>query len=319
MSALDRSTPRGLTALALSLILGQSLILGLPLILGLSLAGCAEGGRPGAREAPSTSTGPVLATTYPLAFAASWMLDGVKEVELLPPAGTDPLHWRPSRDALGRLRAAPLVVLNGAGAEPWLDVASLPRSRCVDTTAALAGALIAGEERAHRHGPAGEHTHAAPRPHTWLDPQLFGLQVRELAGSLERRFPDARASIRARLAQLGERLDELDRGWSALAPALRDRPLHAFDDSYVYLARRYDLTLVPIDRKFAPPPEQGMLWVEDAESGRAWAAAAPELEIVRVDALGALDREDAAAGLDFISVQRRAQSALAGRLGVELP
>lgn len=307
MSALDRSTPRGLRAL------------GLCLILGLFLAGCAESGRAGTPEAPSTPTGPVLATTYPLAFAASWLLDGGTEVELLLPAGSDPLHWRPSRDALGRMRAAPLVLLNGAGAEPWLDVASLPRSRCVDTTGALAGELIAGEERAHRHGPAGEHTHAAPRPHTWLDPKLFGLQVRELAGSLERRFPDARASIRARLAQLAERLDELDRGWSALAPALRDRPPYTFDDTYVYLARRYDLTLNPIDRELSAPPGPGMLWVVDAESERAWAAAAPELEVVRVDALGALAREDAAAGLDFISVQRRAQSALAGRLGVELP
>ena len=87
--------------------------------------------------------------------------DSVELVNLLPD-GADPVSFAPSGDQVALAQAADLVLLNGAGLEGWVQTASLPQDKVVDT--ALGIELIELEGPVHSHGKDGDHSHGDVDP-----------------------------------------------------------------------------------------------------------------------------------------------------------
>ncbi len=185
----------------------------------------------------------VAATSWPVA----WLVEQI--------AG-DRVDWRgrsmldlergqaPSADQLLELATADRIFVQGAGWETWREIASLPESRVVDTTAGVV--LIEEEGPTHSHGAEGEHSHRRPIPGTWLDPELFRGQARKVMEALVGASHDEAAK-----ALLVERHAALDRTLVTLAADLRSVLSAAPSGSHwgsagpglEYLARGYGLEL----------------------------------------------------------------------------
>lgn len=209
------------------------------------LAGCSREPAPAAGNTEHGEPAATIVTSnYPLYFATTRLLEGIESAPdvVFPTIDGDPTYWTPAPEQVQLLQSAELIVLNGANAEPWLDLVSLDESRFFDTTAGLADRLIPLEDAVrHQHGPEGEHSHQGYAFTTWLDPGLLAGQARALADRLVQVVPAEEARLRQNLASLEADLSDLDNRLAAAFEPLRGRPVLFSHPVYQYLERRYGI------------------------------------------------------------------------------
>ena len=144
----------------------------------LLVAACGvDGEQVSGENGPATEPKKALVVTsnYPLYFFASRIAEGVDAAPMIvfPDIEGDPTFWTPGAEQIQLLQSADMVILNGAGAEPWLDLITINQRHLLDTSANILDRLIPLEDTvAHQHGPEGEHSHQGTAFTTWLDPKL---------------------------------------------------------------------------------------------------------------------------------------------------
>jgi zinc transport system substrate-binding protein len=181
-------------------------------------------------------------THYPLEYAVSRLGGSRVEVRFRGRDAGDPAYWRPDTDDIVAMQDSDLIVVNGAGYEPWLVDVSLPVSRLVDTTAPWADRLVDLEETVtHSHGPEGDHDHGGTAFTTWLDLSLFARQVETTAEAMKRRWPEHATEFSRRAAELVAELEALDAEFETAAAQLRGRVFAFSHPVYQYLQARYGL------------------------------------------------------------------------------
>ena len=185
----------------------------------------------------------IRAANAPLAAFAAFIAGDAADVEMVLPEGADPTVWQPGIAELTAMQQADLILLNGAGFEPWAERVSLPRARVVNTSRNFADSFIAVEGVTHSHGEEPEHSHGATAPNTWLDFTQAAAQASAIAQALERARPAEASAVRARLQDLQSELAELDAEAMALGEQLEGRALLARHPGFEYFARRYGLDL----------------------------------------------------------------------------
>lgn len=180
-----------------------------------------------ARHKCTTTT--VLATTYPVYVAAQRIVgdnSDVITVSRLDGAASGCLHDYQLSPADRRLtQEAELILLNGAGAEPFLD-GLVEEGKCVDTSAGV-DLLCADHEHAE-----GEHHEEEQNEHLWLSPARYAKQVEAVRDALCALDPEKaevyRQNAAAYLAEIAAIAADL--------PDLSGRPCVLFHDSMSYLA-----------------------------------------------------------------------------------
>jgi zinc transport system substrate-binding protein len=223
-------------------------------LLLLLLAACGDSGP--SEEAGAAGPPTVCVVNYPLRYFAERI--GADDVRVVfPEIEGDPAFWKPDGEAIAAFQQADLILLNGAEYAKWVPHASLPESRCVDTSAAFAKDFIHIEGViTHAHGPTGKHAHGGIAFTTWLDPAQAIAQARAIQAAFLRRWPgggfEARfAALRADLLELASRLEEV----APKGPGVASHPV------YQYLARRYGMNLKSVHwEPDEAPGEEG--WAE---------------------------------------------------------
>jgi zinc transport system substrate-binding protein len=208
------------------------------------VAGCGGNGPVEVSQVPEGTTDRLVVYTvnYPLAHFAQRIGGDLVEVVFPAPSDGDPALWSPDAETIAAYQSADLILLNGADYAKWVQRATLPGSRVVDTGAAITDRLIElGGVTTHSHGPEGEHEHGGWAFTTWLDPDLAGLQAEAVAASLIAARPSSEAEINQRFGALSDELRELDQRLAAAAEAIGDEPLLFSHPVYQYLIRRYEL------------------------------------------------------------------------------
>jgi len=193
-----------------------------------------------AAEKPKSAL--VVTSNYPLYFFASRITEGIDVAPeiVFPDIDGDPAFWTPGAEQIQLLQSADVVILNGAGAEPWLNLVTLDRRQLLDTTAKIADRLIPLEDSVrHQHGPEGEHSHQGTAFTTWLDPQLAIAQAQALTNAVVDLAPAAEDQFRDNMAKLERELIELDTRLAGIFAQLEDRPVLFSHPVYQYLQRRY--------------------------------------------------------------------------------
>jgi zinc transport system substrate-binding protein len=184
----------------------------------------------------------IYTVNYPLAYFAERIGGELVEVTFPAPADIDPAYWNPGPEEIAAYQQADLILLNGATYAKWVERASLPASRTVDTGAGFADRWIELEEgTVHSHGLEGEHSHTGWAFTTWLDPGLAMTQAEAVAEAIERQRPASTAEIQSSLAALQADWQELDRSLAAAAEQIAGRPLLFSHPVYQYFERRYGL------------------------------------------------------------------------------
>jgi zinc transport system substrate-binding protein len=200
---------------------------------------------PAVEAAPKTGPVEVRVSSFP----AEWLVRrvGGKQVTVknVLPVGEDPPFWAPSGDVVASVQQAELIVANGAGFEKWMETATLPADRVVDSAKGLD--LIHVQGKTHSHGKGGEHSHAGTDPHTWSDPLGYAQQAEAVHAALVRVRPDQKSVFDGNLAALKQDLSDLDRELKdALTPG-KGLKMAANHPAFNYLARRYDLDIHSFD------------------------------------------------------------------------
>jgi zinc transport system substrate-binding protein len=235
----------------------------------------------------------VYVVHYPLRYFAERIGGEHVRVVLPAPADVDPAHWSPDAETVAAYQGADLILLNGAGYARWVERASLPRTRLVDTSASFRDRLIPLDAAtSHIHGPEGAHTHADLAFTTWLDPALAVLQARAIADAFAKARPEHAAAFGAGLAALESALGELDAKLGEAARAIDENPLLFSHPVYQYFARRYSLNARSLHWEPEEPPDEHAwraleeLLAEHPARWIIWEAAPSEATARRLDALG---------------------------------
>ncbi|MBW2716368.1 MAG: zinc ABC transporter substrate-binding protein, partial [Deltaproteobacteria bacterium] len=135
---------------------------------------------------------------------------------------------------------ADLILLNGPGHTRWVERASLPSRKMLDTSVSFRDRLIElQDEINHMHGPEGTHVHARTAKTTWLDPLLAIEQARAITDALIRIRPQHTDAFLERFAALEADLHKLDARFTEAAEAIADAPVLFSHPVYQYFERRY--------------------------------------------------------------------------------
>jgi zinc transport system substrate-binding protein len=172
----------------------------------------------GSAGSPAKET--LVASFYPLAYAAEEVGNGGVDVENLTPAGAEPHDLEVSPQDVAAIREADLVLLLGRGFQPQLeDAAGTGKKvlRLLDTP----GLALR---------PDGD-------PHVWLDPLRYAKIVGRIGQALQR--PDAAARLQARLR-------DLDGEYRTGLAHCERHEIVTSHEAFGYLAERYGLEQVAI-------------------------------------------------------------------------
>jgi zinc transport system substrate-binding protein len=187
-------------------------------VFALTVAGLAVGCRGSGDHSGSRET--VVASFYPLAFAAEQVGGEAVSVENLTPPGAEPHDLEVSPSDVSKIKSADLVLLLGHGFQPQLEDAA---GSGPDVVALLDTPAL--------------DLHPDGDPHVWLDPIRY-LKIVERLGAVLRR-PAAASRLLARLSKLDR---EYRRG---LADCAR-RDIVTSHEAFSYLAERYGLHQIAV-------------------------------------------------------------------------
>ena len=204
----------------------------------------------------------VYVVNYPLQHFAERIAGDRASVVFPAPPDEDPAFWQPDVETIAAFQAADLILVNGATYAKWLETASLPKSKVVDTSRSFAADYIEIKDDAvHSHGPAGEHSHAGTAFTTWLDFRQAARQAEAVLEGLIRLLPDHQDAFEQRYAELKQELLALDERLDSLVGPRREQPLLASHPVYQYFARRYGLNLQSVLWEPDVMPDDGQ-WAE---------------------------------------------------------
>lgn len=199
------------------------------------------------------SSGPVLkvlATFFPLQDWAAAVGGDKANVSLLVPVSIDVHEFEPSPAAIQAISEANILVLNGAGLEPWamdaIAAASNPHLIVVDCSKGVNLIKIPPQFQ------VGNRT---IDPHIWNDPVDAIAMVKNILAGFIQAAPSDTSYFSANVLAYENSLQVLNQEFVDLASSqLATRSFVTFHTAWGYLAQRYNLTQIPVFGPFQEEP-----------------------------------------------------------------
>lgn len=215
------------------------------ILLGIGM-GCSRS-QPAAQANKGPDDQPqIVVTNEPLLQMTKALIGAHAKVVRVVPVGTVLRDWSPTPADARVMQQAGLILINGAGYEPWKDRVSLPGSRTFDTAAGYYDQFIRIPDAVtHQHGPEGAHSHPGTVWATWLDPELCMAQLRQVSIHCSRLVPEQKQAIEEAAARLSAELNSLNPLMDSIKAAVGQAELVVYSDAphYQYLTRRLGWTL----------------------------------------------------------------------------
>lgn len=184
----------------------------------------------------------ILATFLPVHAHAAAIAGDRAIVESLVAPDVGAHDFSPKPADMQRIAKADVLVLNGAGMEPWLDdltnQAANKNLRIVDLSKGIK-LLQSPPTFGENDRQAGE-----PNPHIWLDPALAIRQAETLRDALIAADPEGTEIYQENTTTYIERLRSLDAEFKSVLDPLPSKKLVTFHDAFPYLTKRYGLEYI---------------------------------------------------------------------------
>ena len=280
-------------------------------VLSLVLLAPACAGGAGSSQGEGSSIS-VVASFYPLAYAAQRVGGDAVTVTNLTPPGVEPHDLELAPEAIELIASADVVVYLSGGFQPVVEEA---------VEAEASGVIVDVARRGDASSDASVATQGDP--HIWLDPTLYADIVDRVATALvETRAADA-ATFRSNARKLEAQLDELAGAFRLGLAECETRTMITNHAAFGYLAAAYDLDQQAISGsspESEPDPARIAELVEVARETGATTIFAEDLlsaevaEILAAEAalgtallspLEGLTEAQIVAGDDYLSVMRR--------------
>jgi len=259
----------------------------------------------------------VYVVNYPLQYFAERIGGEHVNVVFPAPADIDPAYWMPDAKTISDYQTADLILLNGAGYAKWINKATLPQFRMVNTSAGFKEQYIeTAEILTHSHGSEGEHAHESLAFTTWIDFSLAARQAKAIAEALSRKRPEMKDGFQKNFQELEQDLLKLDRNLTDLVSKDPSRPLVVSHPVYDYFARRYGLNtksvhwepdeiptndqMLELNRILKEHPAKWMIW-----EGIPTKKSVERLQVIGVESLVFDPCGNAPNQGDFLSVMRQ--------------
>ncbi len=176
----------------------------------------------------------VVASFYPLAYAAERVGDGRVHVTNLTPAGAEPHDLELTPDQIDEVLDADLVLDLGRNFQPAVEESASQRD---GPTVELLNTLPVnvGKKKVKEGDPS------ALDPHVWLDPVLMKDIVTSVEHALAKLDPSHRATYQANAKKARADLAALDARYREGLAHCQRTLIVTSHEAFGYLARRYDL------------------------------------------------------------------------------
>ena len=176
----------------------------------------------------------VLASFYPL-YEFTKIIGGERiDVSVIIPSGIEPHDWEPTIQDLQKIKNADMIVINGAGLEPWITklVSVNPDILIVDTSAGIS--LLEKNNHVFNNKIQND-------PHIWLDPVLAKKQIQNIVDDLIRIDPQNADYYQENANAYNTKLILLDNKIRNELSICVKKDFLAFHDAFSYFANEYDL------------------------------------------------------------------------------
>ena len=170
----------------------------------------------------------ILVTFYPI-YQFTKAVGGDKvDVSVIIPSGVEPHDWEPTIQDIENLKKANMIIVNGAGLEPWIPklVSENPNMVIVDSSKNIQ--LL-------------KHDNNMTDPHIWLDPILVKIQVQNIADGLIKIDPKNADYYQHNANQYKEKLDSLDNEIKTDLANCNKKDFLSFHDAFSYFSKEYGL------------------------------------------------------------------------------
>lgn len=220
-----------------------------PLAVAL-LAGC------GSSSSAGDGKTSVVASFYPFAWVAQQVGGDFVDVQNLTTPGGEPHDIELKPKQVAAVQDAGLVIYEKhfqSAVDEAVDQAGRTSKDTVDADTVLT--VLPVQAGAEEEG----HDHADEDPHTWLDPTNMATITTAVADRLAAIDPAHADTFRANADALRAKLATLDESFAAGLKTCERRTIVTSHAAFQYLAKRYDLTQVPIagiDPTNEPSPAQ---------------------------------------------------------------
>ncbi|MCR1900032.1 zinc ABC transporter substrate-binding protein [Irregularibacter muris] len=280
----------------------------------------------------------VYASIYPVYdFARKIGGDNI-QVELLVPPGAEPHSWEPSAKTVANIERSKILLYNGLEMDPWAEkLAGSLKGTEIQTLAVgeIEGIdYIQSDEQEHDHQHEQDHHHGTYDPHIWLDPTIAEKMAEAIKDILIKVDQTNKEDYEKNFGDFKEDLATLDEDYQQNLAHIEKKEFVVAHAAFGYLARRYDLTQVPI-AGIAPQVEPSStklaeitslmkekelttIFFENLSSPKLANVLAEETG-AKVDVLHSLDgltQEEMDSGKEYISIMRENLEKLQQALGV---
>lgn len=265
----------------------------------------------------------VSASFYPLAHFAQKAGGPGIEVFMVTPPGAESHDFEPTPRDIKRITESDVFIYNGAGLDPWAEriIPSLHDAGVVTVGMASHFKLMTVEHEEHEDAGDG-HAGEGFDPHIWLDPSMAAGQVKVIGKALTAADPANAPVYRALSGQYSSELMALDEEFKKGLSDCASRDIIVAHDAFGYLGKRYNLNIIPVTGVFSgeePSPRRiaevtrlardksiRYIFFEPLQSPKIASIIAREAgaEVLALNPVEGLTKEEEASGKDYISVMR---------------
>jgi zinc transport system substrate-binding protein len=162
------------------------------------------------------------------------------EVSSLVPAGVEPHDWEPTAEDVSRVRAADVLVINGAGFEIWAD--DMEAKVIANTSEGIEFNYKEENEAGDdEHGQGVGAASGRVNPHIWLDPMLAKHQIDKIRNVMASSDPTNADYYNQNAERFMAELDSLDAFIRSELADCDKSDFIAFHDAFIYFSERYGL------------------------------------------------------------------------------
>lgn len=208
----------------------------------------------------------IYTSFYPLESITKEIVKDKMEVKNLIPVGQEVHHWEPTAKDMKDLDKGSVILVNGVNLESWTEKfkSALTEVNIVEVSKdvpLLKSEEHEHEEHEHEHEheeekdvvkPLSEkeekhHNHGEYDPHIWLSLRNMKIMAKNITEQVISMDKQNESFYRENLTKLQNKLDELDKKYSAELENAKNKNIITSHEAFAYLFNDYGLKQIPIE------------------------------------------------------------------------
>lgn len=192
----------------------------------------------------------IFVSILPQQYVVNQLANGVFDVEVMLPPGSNPHIYEPTPGQIRKLSKAKAYIRVGhIGFEKaWMEKISSANPTMVVFDQSIGVNFIRNENaHDHAHSDGHAHNHGVVDPHIWLSPVEMNVQAVNISQYLTELMPDSARFFQANLNRFKENVAAVDKKISSLLSNTKRKSFMIYHPALTYFARDYNLEQLTLE------------------------------------------------------------------------